>query len=76
MQGNLKREKYCITLGSQNPSSKREMAGVKHQRLDTDIPGAQMYLVSLHVPLSLRQLAHSAALERVQWMDPGLFSTA
>lgn len=40
MQGNSKRENYCITLGSETRSSKGEMARVEYQRPDRDIPGA------------------------------------
>ena len=51
MVGGLKMRKLVPYSGFQNPSSKLEMAEVKHQGLDRHVPGAKMYLiVSLRVP--------------------------
>ena len=51
MGGGLKMRKTQSYSGLKNPTSKLEMDRVRHQVLERDIPGAEMYLVvSLHVP--------------------------
>ena len=59
--------------GFQNPSSKLEMAEVKHQGLDRHIPGAQMYLMLQ--PAYMCQLANLVAIdgETVETMSDFIF---